>query len=351
MVGKKQVRGAKETRPRWPCSVCAKDCITDSIFCRHCGKWLHSTCDNVSESQLQELSSIPCGYICTACCSHPIGGFDFTRSLARMRKASRANGMKGLRQAAVLEKILLRNQPLELSTKKNAASQGIKVHQYSESIINSRGAASRVPLNVKGDGNCLFNSVSVAIRGDQTMSWELRVRTCIELVLNCGYYRNHFQFQNFKLVSCDLEEACQDCAIDGEFSSIFTMQALASVVGREIVSVYPAINGMLDKCISILNTILQPRIPGSRNRFKERIYIMWTRLSGTLPRQRNTHWLPNHFVPLVEQDIEPPVYEINSDGKLQSFQSGIHSPGSTSKYDQQYSIPLPCLNRLVTTNF
>jgi hypothetical protein len=132
----------------------------------------------------------------------------------------------------------------------------------------------------------MFNSASVAIGGNETMSCELRVRTCIELNLNFEFYQTHFHYENFKLVY-DLEEASLECAIDGEYSSIFAMQALASVLGREIMSVYPAMNGMLDKSISILNVVLHPRISTFRNKSKDRLYLMWNRCSGTLPRQRN----------------------------------------------------------------
>lgn len=37
------------------------------------------------------------------------------------------------------------------------------------------------------------------------------------------------------------------------------MQAAATVVQRNIVSVYPALNGVLDKSVGILNTTFQPR--------------------------------------------------------------------------------------------
>ena len=139
-------------------------------------------------------------------------------------------GHASLRQAATVEKILLRNQPLTPVNKNPVRNFPSKVHQYSQSILKMCGTASRVPLYVRGDGNCMFNSASVAIRGNETMSCELRVRTCIELNLNFEFYQTHFHYENFKLVY-DLEEASLECAIDGEYSSIFAMQALAYVLG------------------------------------------------------------------------------------------------------------------------
>ena len=95
-----------------------------------------------------------------------------------------------------------------------------------------------------------------------------------------------------KLVSPDYEEAFRDCALDGAFSSAWTIQAAVTVLQREIVSIYPALNGILDKCVSILNTTFQPRTkPTGRP-----VYIMWS--STYYPKPKKS-WTPNHFVPLL----------------------------------------------------
>ena len=60
-----------------------------------------------------------------------------------------------------------------------------------------------------------------------------------------------------KFVSSDYGEAFKECAVDGAFSSAWTMQATATVVQRNIVSIYPALNGVLDKSVGILNTTFQ----------------------------------------------------------------------------------------------
>ena len=70
------------------------------------------------------------------------------------------------------------------------------------------------------------------------MACELRVRICVELLLNFECYKNHHQFRDFIRVSPDLEEARRMCAVDLEYSSFFLMQVLTSVIGRKIVSVH-----------------------------------------------------------------------------------------------------------------
>lgn len=45
-----------------------------------------------------------------------------------------------------------------------------------------------VPLQVHGDGNCLFRSVSVLCCGKESLHGELRARTLCELVLHPDFY-------------------------------------------------------------------------------------------------------------------------------------------------------------------
>ena len=46
-------------------------------------------------------------------------------------------------------------------------------------------------LRTTGDGNCLFNSCSLALIGDETISATLRFLACIEIYLNADYYSAH----------------------------------------------------------------------------------------------------------------------------------------------------------------
>lgn len=76
------------------------------------------------------------------------------------------------------------------------------------------------------------------------------------------------------------------------FSSAWTKQAAAMVLRREIVSIYPALNGVLDWCVAILNTTFKPRTKATGRP----VYIMW---SSTYYPKPPKMWSPNHFVPLL----------------------------------------------------
>ena len=172
-------------------------------------------------------------------------------------------------------------------------------------MLHLGGPLTRLPAAVPADGNCLFHALSTAIVGDTSMSTELRVRTCIEMVINEDLYVKKHQKTGIKLVSPDYSVAIRDCAKDQEFSSAWTIDAAASVLRTKIVSVYPPVNGMLDKTVSILHTTFHPNrdcLP------RPPIFVMWS--SCSLPRIDFT-WTPNHFAPLLRTK---PAEVINLDG-------------------------------------
>ena len=106
--------------------------------------------------------------------------------------------MKDLHRAAIVEQIFLQSHPFQSTrTKKPVGHGNRKIHQYSKSVVSVYGASSRVPIHVTGDGDRLFNSVSVVVQGNEALASELRVRTCIELVLDFAYYKNYSLYQDF----------------------------------------------------------------------------------------------------------------------------------------------------------
>lgn len=94
----------------------------------------------------------------------------------------------------------------------------------------------------------------------------------------------------------DYDESIVDCAQVGGHSSIWTLCALATVLSRHIVSVYPPVNGENDAAPGILNVEVAARPTSSFVTALEPIRILWTRLQRINPRLQ---WTPNHFVPLV----------------------------------------------------
>ena len=55
---------------------------------------------------------------------------------------------------------------------------------FSNFTMSEYSFESKSALFSTGDGDCLFNSVSILLVGDESMSLELRYRCCIEMVKN-----------------------------------------------------------------------------------------------------------------------------------------------------------------------
>ena len=51
----------------------------------------------------------------------------------------------------------------------------------------------RLPVKVKSDGNCLINSGSVLMTGNDHLSIELRLLTAAEIFLHTDYYAYHLR--------------------------------------------------------------------------------------------------------------------------------------------------------------
>ena len=85
-----------------------------------------------------------------------------------------------------------------------------------------------------GDGNCLFHALSVAMAGNLSLSAELRVRVGIEMAINKTSYLKKHRDSGLKLVSPSYSEAQKDCLRDGSYSSAWTIDAAATVLGTKL---------------------------------------------------------------------------------------------------------------------
>ena len=93
------------------------------------------------------------------------------------------------------------------------------------------------PVFTKGDGNCLFNSISLLLTGEQSqLSTELRIKVVGEMVKNRSFY-DAGDF--LKYWADNFEEDILDSMRSETYSSFRHMYALANVVCCNIRSVYP----------------------------------------------------------------------------------------------------------------
>ncbi len=224
---------------------------------------------------------------------------NFENYLEKLQASAHDDGYYGLSKFIFSESSPFTNHDhrMDISKYKTPEKSDLAVDTCTLNILKRfEKKLSHIPVDVTGDGNCFFNAMSIALSGGETLAVELRVRTCIEMVKFQQYYETHALSERFSLVSPEYVDACLKCAQNYEFSSIYTIHALASVLCCTISSVYPCLNGLLDNRMNILNATLPPRSK-PKQFTNAKFYICWT--TGSTRDIHYGKWDPNHFVPLI----------------------------------------------------
>ena len=129
--------------------------------------------------------------------------------------------------------------------------------------------------------------------GTENWANELRFRTLVEMFRHRSYYYTEAPgAASIRSAFSDSHSSILvDCSSDGGYSSIWTMWALATVLRRPIVSVYPPVGvSAASWFATLMNRTLMPRL--SHPDGLHSLPLMWTqmRASGS--------WSPNHIVPM-----------------------------------------------------
>ena len=166
---------------------------------------------------------------------------------------------------------------------------------------------------VKADGNCLFNSVSLAVYATETYSMELRVRCCVHM------FDNHRLIEkdnvelalNRKLSDADynmmIQSSVDSCIVNsdvnimakaharkmmfvGKYASILEVICLADCLNISIDLIYPSEHNLFTK-----KELFSGRISPTTDSTLKSITLSWTSTSDT--NVQSGRWMPNHFVP------------------------------------------------------
>nr|XP_040017188.1 vertnin [Gasterosteus aculeatus aculeatus]XP_040017189.1 vertnin [Gasterosteus aculeatus aculeatus]XP_040017190.1 vertnin [Gasterosteus aculeatus aculeatus] len=213
--------------------------------------------------------------------------------------------------------------------------------------------AGLLPLKCLGEGNLLFDAVSMLLVGNTGLSLELQVRTVAEMVLWKRYYlsgmidsKMMLQAVRFSLCAEESEdmlnlpvavlEAIFDADLKascfpGSYANMWHLYALSSVLQFNIYSIYPMFNL---KIRPYFNRLITPRT-WPQGRETPTLHIMW---SGRL--QSGSSFKPNHFVALVRTsdlatgspDSERRASPTKSE-ELQHPESQLSYPGLKDKYN------------------
>lgn len=151
---------------------------------------------------------------------------------------------------------------------------------------------------------------------------EIRTRVIVELTAHEQFYNSLAAQYGLDLVD---DESVQEHVLrilnKGEYVGVLTLSALASVFGRAVDSVYPAVNGK-DEYIDVLNTSFVPCPTSSISTNETNNFPLCVLWSGP-QAETGKDWRPNHFVPILfierasdsiteESDSAPHVMAQNS---------------------------------------
>lgn len=151
-----------------------------------------------------------------------------------------------------------------------------------------------VPIDSKGDFNCLYSYIRLLVPLVNLSTAELRVRTIVELVLHFKYYNEKYLYS-----LGELSGSLKDITIMNRFSDGYEVAGLSTVMNWEIKMFCPelghtgAIHKMdvfLPRCWSVLNCPV--------------IRLLWShvlpiRNAVTINANGISLWSPNHFVPIL----------------------------------------------------
>lgn len=306
-------------RVRYPCGDCNEACARDTILCGECNKWFHRTCQGLTEEDLSKLGSMSMDYVCKGCVSDSSGNFNYQAALQRLYVAG--NGRYGALLEAIEREGLLMPKLMDVCMERKGVN-GLVRDEIASATLGASGleCINRHAITAKtlGNGNCLFNAVSIWFKGNEGMAHELRLRAAVEMLVNKDRYLEMPKVSEYNLLSPSYESSVADCAIDGGYSSVWTIAALATVIGHNIRVVYPPMNGPGDLAFRCLHGIIEPLQQLTRP--QEEIIIMWTNLG----HYKGGLWTPNHFVPVIpKRKMSPHHFEPIGDIVKQSATKDI----------------------------
>ncbi|CAK6431919.1 unnamed protein product [Pipistrellus nathusii] len=238
--------------------------------------------------------------------------------LQELQEAVEAEGLEGLVGAALEAKQVLSSFALPSCREGGPGRQVLEVDSVALSLYPEDAPRSMLPLRCRGGGSLLFEAASTLLWGDAGLSLELRARTVVEMLLHRQYYlqgmidsKVMLQAVRYSLCSeespemTSLPPATLEAIFDADvkatcfpdsFSNVWHLYALASVLQRNIYSIYPMRNLRIRP---YFNRIIRPRrcdhVPAT-------LHIMWAGQPLTRHLFRHQYFAP--VVGLEEVEVE-----------------------------------------------
>ncbi|KAK7907276.1 hypothetical protein WMY93_015888 [Mugilogobius chulae] len=232
--------------------------------------------------------------------------------LGELQEATELTGLAAIVKVAQKVSTVLGSFPLP-SAPCSDFPEWAGVDPLAHGLYPSDAPGGLLPLSCRGEGNMLFDAVSMLLVGNTGLSLELQVRTVLEMAMWKRYYlsgmidsKMMLQAVRFGLCAEETEdmlnlpvnvlEAIFDADVKascfpGSYANMWHVYALASVLQHNIFSIYPMFN---HKIRPYFHRLIRPRTWPKDSQIQT-LHIMW---SGKL--QSETIFRPDHFVALVQ---------------------------------------------------
>ena len=256
------------------------------------------------------------------------------------------------------KKILVRNKcdfKKELEVKTSSALKDLPRDDLATFLIpddvTRPGGQRLFALKATPNGDCLFNAISLLVRGNESAAMLLRLLVAGELYFNASFYADHHVFVDTIRSNSDLsldtlftvaltEAGADECSKNrsktdavksealvactrGEWSSFLHILGIASVLSKQVQSIYPDVNFRFR---SLIHRIVKLRASATNDPLgdEDQVNILWSR-DGGFDNRPGVWYEPNHFVPVVTSEDEVadcPVKQENTAGTRRKTKQG-----------------------------
>ena len=169
--------------------MCLQQCRQneDAICCDTCNIWSHRKCNGINNARYKVISedtvsSWHCP-ICEILKLEKCGVYKWPEILKILEKLHK----DGYLHNAVCRKLLDSFEPIKSASPK-LSKVSHKTDLNAERVLQEFQMSLLRPLCATGNGNCLYNTISILLVGDETRNVELRARTFLELKSNVEFY-------------------------------------------------------------------------------------------------------------------------------------------------------------------
>lgn len=184
-------------------------------------------------------------------CKHCVGTANkYNVAASLLRIAVHAPDINKMREQAESELNLLQFYCISLPNVVHVASEQVPVRKQSQSLLRDHSPwllDQYMPVDVAGDGNCLFRAVSFALYGNESQHLLLRLLAATEVLLHTSLYDlcSQYYYEPYRgdsgLVLCAHESLVCEIVKQGTYSDMHTVLALSSVVQKPIQTCWPTV--------------------------------------------------------------------------------------------------------------